>query len=425
MTTLASTSGAIKRPRSNMDALLSAMFPSAQSDSSQSSFHNNNYLETTDGLRLPHKKRISIADLISTPHDAWDLLVDSSSAHSSSSSSPCPTTQSDSSDGGISGNCCGATVPDIAACCDSDDHSSSCGAVAGSSMTSSSSIAVTLLYPKCAQKSYGVEKRFLCPPPLVFSSRPVAQISLTTSVDANQHVPELMAPVSSSSSSDCCHYISRQVYVPSNARDRKEIQLQLSFRHSSSTIYHMASGDVAMISKPSKKKYQKSGLLLRNGDSVCLFNRINSQTVRTRYMHFGSGLSARQSVWSPLKIEVDSTSDGSLTVPVLSFGSIISLRDVESNVCMGRLIVRKVERNIACDFRGPIGQMSKCCLVKADDPTAVMVAPTESNARHWPDHDGFDTDSIVFGRLPNSGDAVLSAAMVWTIVGVESRSVVL
>ena len=67
------------------------------------------------------------------------------------------------------------------------------------------------------------------------------------------------------------------------------------------------SAPVTIISKPSKKtaKTRNIGSCILAGGPVSLFNRINSQTVRTKYMTVDSGqISASNLAWSAFTVEV-------------------------------------------------------------------------------------------------------------------------
>lgn len=78
------------------------------------------------------------------------------------------------------------------------------------------------------------------------------------------------------------------------------------------------SGAVTIISKPSKKtaKTRNISTCIMNGSSVSLFNRINSQTVRTKYMTVDRAeLAASNMSWSAFRIQILDDDNGNPLTP--------------------------------------------------------------------------------------------------------------
>ncbi|CAG8559035.1 2748_t:CDS:2, partial [Acaulospora colombiana] len=115
---------------------------------------------------------------------------------------------------------------------------------------------------------------------------------------------------------------------------------------------------------------------------ISLFNRINSQTVRTKYMGIEGGvLCAKNSSWSSFTITMvnsnnnnangmgaisqsnsSSVTNSSDSTPI-TYGSEIILSDPASGFISDRLIIRKVEKGkIAQGACGPVSQMQKIAL---------------------------------------------------------------
>ncbi|OMJ26281.1 Recombining binding protein suppressor of hairless [Smittium culicis] len=221
-------------------------------------------------------------------------------------------------------------------------------------------------------------------------------------------------------------------------------------------IVELLSGPMTIISKPSKKmnSVRSKGFNIKKGTGVCLYNRINSQTYRTKFMTVDR-LSCDWSVvsenWLAFRIVyvnnkgVEIISDN----PTLDYGSLIVL---ESHIFGFRspvMIVRKVDcGNLFLNSFSPVCQMQKIALelydtVEQKGTKKFLNVPAEiSNLSSKPDTDTTTnksnkqgkkkTDStshqpIVFDFLSashsNNADLpeVISIddSFCWTIVGVE------
>ncbi|RKP24363.1 hypothetical protein SYNPS1DRAFT_29867 [Syncephalis pseudoplumigaleata] len=274
---------------------------------------------------------------------------------------------------------------------------------------------VTCWHAAVAQKSYGCEKRFLCPPPVVRVLRhslPAEQDSMHASArDHSQSTAHDDSPSAMDkpqlSMTVMCENASRDLvqkslldenhmgsfkYLHVTGTDKaKQFYLKLKLHGRNSIPFAtFDSAPIAIISKPSKKtvKARNISTCIFDGCHVSLFSRINSQTVRTRYLDTEDGrLCAKNSSWSAFTIEIvrDSTTPIALSysgmaaaasaaavrlgaIPI-TYGSRIVLTDRETGTSTGPLIIRKVERGqIVQDANGPVSQMQKVALEKADDP---------------------------------------------------------
>ena len=178
---------------------------------------------------------------------------------------------------------------------------------------------VVCLHAAVAQKSYGSEKRFLCPPPLVRIEGPFGAIreqksAMSLVSETGERAPEAIVPLDSSMTASF-----KFLHVTGTAKS-KSFQLALDIAEPSNTIPDPAdntpagrvwasfeSAPVTIISKPSKKtaKTRNIGSCILAGGPVSLFNRINSQTVRTKYMTIEHNqLCASNIAWSAFAVNV-------------------------------------------------------------------------------------------------------------------------
>ncbi|KAG0020796.1 hypothetical protein BGZ80_003592 [Entomortierella chlamydospora] len=176
-----------------------------------------------------------------------------------------------------------------------------------------------------AQKSYGIEKRYLCPPPMVHVSAGVnakqiqsEQSHVTMSIlheklSNGRHDPagseNLMEQDCSLDDNLKCSF--RNLHVTGTGSDsskRFKLGLQVFLGKNSTTpTALMDSNPIPIISKPSKKtaKAGNASCFILNGMSVSLLNRINAQTVRTKYMAVdNNAVCAKIGSWSSFTIKM-------------------------------------------------------------------------------------------------------------------------
>ncbi|KAJ2482871.1 hypothetical protein EV174_003089 [Coemansia sp. RSA 2320] len=399
-------------------------------------------------------------------------------------------------------------------------------------------VVITCYHASVAQKSYGGEKRFLCPPPAVLmrgdgcSARvahhsPMLLSVITDSVsssspvsptesahDSSKHLHSAVQKTSNANSGNSnsnsdggddngsssatgnaqssstahapleCHtsFNERNVALfkslhVTGMQKAKSFRLRLDLLSPSvpsaqpypqesrpllmSQVYaSLESGPVAIISKPSKKtaKARNQSSCIRAGSLISLFNRINSQTFRTKYVNVDHNTNcwvAQSHNWSPLEVVVLTDSGGSLSpssLPIsvltdytrpLYYGSEIVLVESRRNFRSPPMIIRKVERGRhvenACS---PVSQMQKVTLqlkpmtpgetprfLKADAGHYSPVAVAGAHAR-FDDPDG--SPELTFEALEESSHAAgakardedagaeLDDAFCWTIVGISA-----
>ncbi|KAI1312640.1 hypothetical protein EDD11_002912 [Mortierella claussenii] len=182
-----------------------------------------------------------------------------------------------------------------------------------------------------AQKSYGIEKRYLCPPPMVHVSAGVnakqiraEQPHVTMSVIHEKVTGPLNENLMEQ---DCslddglkCSF--RNLHVTGTGSDsskRFKLGLKVFLNNNNNNKQGggsptggmptaiMDSNPIPIISKPSKKtaKAGNASCFILNGMSVSLLNRINAQTVRTKYMAVdNNAVCAKIGSWSSFTIKM-------------------------------------------------------------------------------------------------------------------------
>lgn len=178
---------------------------------------------------------------------------------------------------------------------------------------------IICLHAAVAQKSYGNEKRFLCPPPVVHIEGPVWQmrsqhLAMAVVSETGERSFEQKAPLDNNMTSSF-----KFLHVTGSAK-AKSFQLSLDIAEPLSPTHtpdaegppgrvwaSFDSAPVSIISKPSKKtaKTRNISSCILAGGPVSLFNRINSQTVRTKYMTIDhTQLCASNVAWSAFNVNV-------------------------------------------------------------------------------------------------------------------------
>ncbi|KAM8867732.1 recombining binding protein suppressor of hairless-like protein isoform 1-T1 [Synchiropus picturatus] len=292
---------------------------------------------------------------------------------------------------------------------------------------------VVILHAKVAQKSYGNEKRFFCPPPCVYIRGPgwrISQEHLSVSGDSAQRVSGYMCLDScGQSQSESFKLVfdeqpdSRQAFACSKSLfisdqdKRKHFRLLLQlFLGSRQEVGTFQSRMIKVISKPSQKRQsmKNADLCISSGSRVALFNRLRSQTVSTRYLSVdGHAFIASSRQWTPLAITLvpeqrEDQGNFVLSEGFICYGCVVQLVCTESGVSLPPLVIRKVNKQHAIlDVDEPVSQLHKCAFEFRDTPGVYLCLCNDSIVRH-------QTSS----REPSR--AVLNDGSCWTIIGVEA-----
>uniref|UniRef100_A0A8C6WVB8 Recombination signal binding protein for immunoglobulin kappa J region a n=1 Tax=Neogobius melanostomus TaxID=47308 RepID=A0A8C6WVB8_9GOBI len=312
---------------------------------------------------------------------------------------------------------------------------------------------VQIIHAKVAQKSYGNEKRFFCPPPCVYllgsgwqkkqekmekegcteqEAQPCAFIGIGNSEQEMQQL-----------NLEGKHFCAAKTLYISDSDKRKHFMLSVKMLYgNSANIGVFLSKRIKVISKPSKKKqslknadcklethllqsvvisvhkiYFSSSVAvcIASGTKVALFNRLRSQTVSTRYLHVdGGNFHASSQQWGAFHIHLldDEESEGeefAVRDGYVHYGQTVKLVCSVTGMALPRLIIRKVDKqNALLDADDPVSQLHKCAFYLKDTDRMYLCLSQER--------------IIQFQASPCSKEAnkeVINDGASWTIISTD------
>ncbi|KAJ7702995.1 hypothetical protein B0H17DRAFT_1041117 [Mycena rosella] len=187
---------------------------------------------------------------------------------------------------------------------------------------------VIVMSSKVAQKSYGTEKRFLCPPPtaimignswwsepklcpprvvISISGEPTPQEGSIEWTGSSGKSFDVSDPPSGTTYTGRC--VGKQLFISDVDEKKKKVEALVKITAPATddeperVIGTFPSRPIKVISKPSKKRQSAKNLELciNHGSTISLFHRLRSQTVSTKYLCVsGSGSSFKGSDGAPL-----------------------------------------------------------------------------------------------------------------------------
>ncbi|XP_042366559.1 recombining binding protein suppressor of hairless-like protein [Plectropomus leopardus] len=295
---------------------------------------------------------------------------------------------------------------------------------------------ITILHAKVAQKSYGNEKRFFCPPPCVYISghgwrvmqdhlkaagygdsvyRVCGYMCLDSSSQSQAESFKLVFDEQPNSRMFAC---AKSLFISDQDKRKHFCLLLRLFLGNRQEVGSFQSRMIKVISKPSQKRQsmKNADLCISSCSRVALFNRLRSQTVSTRYLSVDRGAfiaSSRQ--WTAFTITLvegqrADQRDFVLSEGFICYGYVVQLVCTESGVALPPMVIRKVNKQHAIlDVDEPVSQLHKCALQFRDDPNTYLC---------------LSNDAIVQYQAPSSvrdpSRVVLNDGSCWTIIGVEA-----
>ncbi|XP_049445895.1 recombining binding protein suppressor of hairless-like protein isoform X1 [Epinephelus fuscoguttatus] len=295
---------------------------------------------------------------------------------------------------------------------------------------------VTILHAKVAQKSYGNEKRFFCPPPCVYISghgwrvmqdhlkaagygdsvyRVCGYMCLDSSSQSQADTFKLVFDEQPNSRMFAC---AKSLFISDQDKRKHFCLLLRLFLGNRQEVGSFQSRMIKVISKPSQKRQsmKNADLCISSCSRVALFNRLRSQTVSTRYLSVDRGAfiaSARQWTAFTITLVEDQRADQGdfvLSEGFICYGYVVQLVCTESGVALPPMVIRKVNKQHAIlDVDEPVSQLHKCAFQFRDNPHTYLC---------------LSNDTIIQYQAPSNvrdpSRVVLNDGSCWTIIGVEA-----
>ncbi|XP_062853249.1 recombining binding protein suppressor of hairless-like protein [Trichomycterus rosablanca] len=292
---------------------------------------------------------------------------------------------------------------------------------------------VLILHAKVAQKSYGNEKRFFCPPPCVYlcgEGWNLRKKHLKGLGESNCCVCGYMGldgfsgpqaesfKLSFEEQTEGRMFACAKTLYISDTDKRKHFRLLLQLFHTGGQeIGSFQSGLIKVISKPSQKRQsmKNADLCISSGSKVSLFNRLRSQTVSTRYLAVEGGAfvaSAKQ--WTAFTVilvdeQQSGHSDYSACENYICYGCVVQLVCTDSGVTLPPMVIRKVDKQHAClDVDEPVSQLHKCAFQFRESKHMYLCLSNEKILQYQTPPCPKDSSR----ELLNDGSC-------WTIIGTE------
>ncbi|EGT50026.1 hypothetical protein CAEBREN_08231, partial [Caenorhabditis brenneri] len=269
---------------------------------------------------------------------------------------------------------------------------------------------IRILHAKVAQKSYGSERRFFCPPPCVYLIGQGWKKAQKELIDNNptmdRRSTELVAytgidsdhtkwqQLDFSSGKDYC--AASKLHI-SDSDKRKYLYLNTQFFYGcGKEIGSFVSQRIRVTSKPSKKlkNTDDKHLCITSGMKIALFNRPRTQTVSTRYLHVKRyAFQASSTKWGAFTIHtvddkrgIQEAENFAARDGFVYYGSVVKLVDSDTGLALPPLRIRKVDNQqvilgASCSEE-PVSQLHKCAFQMIDKEMVYLNISDDGIVQH-------------------------------------------
>uniref|UniRef100_A0A3B5B924 Recombining binding protein suppressor of hairless-like protein n=1 Tax=Stegastes partitus TaxID=144197 RepID=A0A3B5B924_9TELE len=288
---------------------------------------------------------------------------------------------------------------------------------------------IVILHAKVAQKSYGNEKRFFCPPPCVYISgrgwrvmqdhlkgeelyRLCGYMCLDSSSQSQADTFKLIFDEQPNSRMFAC---AKSLFISDQDKRKHFCLLLRLFLGNRQEVGSFQSKMIKVISKPSQKRQsmKNADLCISSCSKVALFNRLRSQTGNCRYLsEVSGGFSHHQDFMCVCVCAVDDQRAEQagfvLSEGFICYGCVVQLVCTESGVALPPMVIRKVNKQHAIlDVDEPVSQLHKCAFQFRDNPNAYLCLSNDTIIQHQV-------------SLSDPSRVILNDGSCWTIIGVEA-----
>ncbi|KAI8142479.1 hypothetical protein BJV82DRAFT_579536 [Fennellomyces sp. T-0311] len=259
---------------------------------------------------------------------------------------------------------------------------------------------VMIITGKVAQKSYGTEKRFLCPPPTTVVIGGTSPLNFRISAGGPKSQQTGVLDRTSDNYFKCT---SKNLHINDLAEKRKQVTVTVDINRLGTFI----SKPIKVISKPSKKKQSSVKhleLCIHHGSTIALFNRIRSQTVSTKYLGVNEpkttssgtlSYAARPSSWDPFVIWAVDGEPGPI-----HYNQHVTLQCMKTGVMSPVMVLRKgTLRQQSNELGDPVSQLHRVAFEVASNNNQYLACIN---------------DTVLTAALDPVSDTAI-----WTIIGTD------
>eukprot|EP00039_Didymoeca_costata_P019013 m.335903 g.335903 ORF g.335903 m.335903 type:complete len:626 (+) comp17704_c0_seq1:168-2045(+) len=238
---------------------------------------------------------------------------------------------------------------------------------------------VTIVHSRVVQKSYGTEKRFFCPPPMVslkgsqWQTEPQKKVFIYVGMtsDHSSNTPNTIGE-------HMCA-VARNLFISDQDR-RKRFCLNVKIMQGPNPreaieIGSFISRPIKVISKPTRKKLTQNNtdLCINNGSEIAFFIRVKSQAGSTRYLtSTQGGFTSSTSIWGTFVVKSAASIKQGTNAFIyqsecINYNAAIVLECPTSGFRSPELVIKKVDKGtVEPDAEDPVSQLQKVALrVKA------------------------------------------------------------